>query len=180
MQGRSMLRCSILSWSSTFSRTQLDRCTREEVASSRHGTKREHWPEVRDPPVVAAGMAHRHRDVLPVPAPKPAHGRLNAAPVRRKRGRLRKVPLAQDTNTAASPSTVLGTPRLLKKADLKARTTPTEAVTPVVKPAAMRIRPGRASQPVKRRPLGMSISAARTWYARHSKRLSWGTNGRSS
>ena len=76
----------------------------------------------------------------------------DAAAPKRTRGRPRKAALAQNTDTAASPRTILGPPRLLKKADLEARTTPPDAVAPVVKSAAMRIRPDRAPQPVERRP----------------------------
>ena len=71
---------------------------------------------------------------------------------KKPRGRPRKVTLAQDTNTGAPPRTVLGPLKLVKKADLKARTTPSDVGTPVVGLPAMRIRPDRASQPVERRP----------------------------
>lgn len=76
----------------------------------------------------------------PITAPKKA------------RGRPRKTTLAQDTNTAAFPRTVLGPPKLLKKVDLEARTASSDVGTPVVELPAMRIWPDRTSQPIERRP----------------------------
>ena len=95
---------------------------------------------------------------------------------KRPRGRPRKVPVAQDAHTAPSPSLVLGPPRLLKKADLEARTMPAEPAVPVAMPAAMRIRPDRTSQPVERRPFSNVEIRPLGPGRRHSKRHSRGTD----
>jgi bifunctional DNA-binding transcriptional regulator/antitoxin component of YhaV-PrlF toxin-antitoxin module len=76
----------------------------------------------------------------------------DAAAPKKARGRPRKAALGLDTAAAGAPKTILGPPRLLKKADLETRTTPTEPVAPVVASSAKRIRPDRASQTVERRP----------------------------
>jgi hypothetical protein len=75
----------------------------------------------------------------------------NAAAPKKMRGRPRKIALAGEPDTAASPRVVLGPPKLLKKADLEARTTPPNTPAPAIRPAT-RIRPDRGSQPVERRP----------------------------
>ena len=75
----------------------------------------------------------------------------NAAAPKKMRGRPRKSALAREPDTAASPRVVLGPPKLLRKADLEARTTPPNTPAPAIRPAT-RIRPDRGSQPVERRP----------------------------
>ena len=130
--------------------------------------------------VVAAEMLRLTADAAPIRR-KPGRPRKvttvageHTVP-KKARGRPRKAALAHDTNTSTSPRTVLGPPKLLKKADLEARTTPSDAVAPVVEPTAMRIRPDRASQSVERRPF-RNVEIRPLGPGRgHSKRLSRGT-----
>ena len=125
------------------------------VSKTRHPAARE---ETEASVSVAAETLPLAADAAPVRR-KPGRPRkvvaVTVEPVtapKKPRGRPRKVAFAQDTNTGAPPKIVLGPPKLLKKADLEARTTALDADTPVVEPPAMRIRPERASPSVERRP----------------------------
>jgi bifunctional DNA-binding transcriptional regulator/antitoxin component of YhaV-PrlF toxin-antitoxin module len=100
------------------------------------------------PAPVADATPARRKPVRPRKSPE--GGECSAGP-KRAPGRPRKAALGREPDSTASPQPVLGPPKLLKKADLEAKTTAPEPPAPVTRPA-MRIRPDRISQPVERRP----------------------------
>jgi AbrB family looped-hinge helix DNA binding protein len=124
-------------------------------------------------PVAKAGRPAKVRDADPssVEDPETTPATADAAQARRKPGRPRKVPTAAGEGGAAPkkargrprravpgsragaapPEAVLGPPKLLKKADLEARTATADTPVPATR-LATRVRPDGTPQPVERRP----------------------------
>ena len=95
-----------------------------------------------------------------------------AAP-KKARGRPRKTTPASDSDAAASTRPALGPPKLLKKTDLEGKAAPPDVASI---PPARSIRPDPASQPVERRPF-RNVEVRPLGPGRgHNKRQSGGTS----